>query len=173
MSDLPDTPPYDAVIKHDFAGGEGLLAVQVGDTVRVTHDAGTGWLHGAKTDGAVGWLPKSYAGPVPPAAPPPAASPPPPQWYSEQDSGWTPFNPEDSALIELKYAQRGPTGSFTTVHFSFNAQHRTVYRVEFASMVQVNTQSNTRRSIRREPQAPLPPHAAPSLVRFGMPWRPL
>ena len=90
MWDLPGTPPYDAVIKHDFAGGEGLLAVQLGDAVRVTNDAGTGWLHGTKTDGAAAWLPKSYAGPVPPAAPPPAALPPTPRWYSEQDSGSRP-----------------------------------------------------------------------------------
>ena len=68
------------------------------------------------------------------------------RWFCETDDAWRVFNAKDSALIESEYAQHGPSGAFTT-RFSFSS---VPYRVDFASMVQINAETNTRRRIRRD-----------------------
>ena len=70
MSDLPAATPYDIQMQADFAaGGEGQLTLRAGEQLRVTHDAGNGWLMGQKGDGHSGWLPKSYTQAIPSRSP--------------------------------------------------------------------------------------------------------
>ena len=71
------------------------------------------------------------------------------RWSVLQDDGWCELDPKDRALIEHEYVHRGPNGSFTTA-FSFSS---VVYRVDLALMEQVNTDTNNRRGIRRDPVA--------------------
>ena len=69
------------------------------------------------------------------------------QWSCHAEDGWRDFDPQDAALIEREYSQRGPSGSFTTA-FSFSSAS---YHVDFASMVQVNIKTTKPRMIRRGP----------------------
>ena len=67
------------------------------------------------------------------------------RWSYETDGAWCTFSAEDSALIESKY-MHGPSGAFST-RFSFSP---VPYHLDFALMIQINTDTDTRRRIRRD-----------------------
>lgn len=73
-----------------------------------------------------------------------------PVWEYKAEGDWAEFDPRDSAMLEERYVSKGPKAKFDTTDFSFNKCHGTIYTVNFAHMVQVNTESKRRRQIRRK-----------------------
>eukprot|EP00667_Euglena_gracilis_P013983 EG_transcript_14461 len=75
------------------------------------------------------------------------------QWEWKDDTGvFVAFYDEDNDFIEKAYS-KDPKSLFKTTGLSFNAEHRTPYVFDFKKMEQLNTESNTKRQLRRGKKA--------------------
>ena len=75
----------------------------------------------------------------------------------------------DSDMLEREYARVGATGTVDTKEFSFNTEHQTTYRIDFAKMTRTNTVTSTSRQLRRTtPVAPVDGSAAPLAPAGGL-----
>lgn len=71
-------------------------------------------------------------------------------WEWQDGDSWKRFGPEDVAMLESRYTVGGPKAKFNTTDFSFNKVHATIYTVNFEKMIQLNTETEKSRNIRRK-----------------------
>eukprot|EP01065_Artemidia_motanka_P017684 TRINITY_DN2112_c0_g1_i1.p1 TRINITY_DN2112_c0_g1~~TRINITY_DN2112_c0_g1_i1.p1 ORF type:complete len:664 (+),score=206.11 TRINITY_DN2112_c0_g1_i1:60-1994(+) len=73
-----------------------------------------------------------------------------PSWEWKDDCGkWNPFADADAMMLESRFGTDGPAAKFATTDFSFNKEHKTVYRMDFGAMTQQNADTGVARAIRR------------------------
>jgi len=71
-------------------------------------------------------------------------------WEWKDDTGkWNAFADKDAEMLESRYVTDGPTAVYTTVDFSFNKKHKTVYKIDYSDMSQTNTETGVARAIRK------------------------
>ena len=101
-------------------------------------------------------------------APEPSASEASWEWRDD-DGEWNSFASADAAMLEARWEKDGAEAVFSTVDFSFNAKHKTVYKLNYSAMTQTNVQTGVARAIRRSAGRAA---AAPRLLVSGRwPWR--
>mmetsp|Transcript_51962 Transcript_51962/g.121852 ORF Transcript_51962/g.121852 Transcript_51962/m.121852 type:complete len:563 (+) Transcript_51962:30-1718(+) len=70
-------------------------------------------------------------------------------WEWKDGSSWKAYADEDSQLLEHLFATVGAKGKVVTTDFSFNKEYQTKYELNFAKMMQTNTESKKSRTVRR------------------------
>jgi hypothetical protein len=69
-------------------------------------------------------------------------------WQCFVDGDWLDYSPEDAAIIDKEYSKHRT--ATVSLQLSFNCGHHTISVIDFASMLQINTETGTEQMIRFE-----------------------